>query len=251
VSGSHHATWLLARSTEPDGREGPGGFLFAPATEFTIGRTWNTVGMRGSGSETITAKGIFVPQHRTILGQEAPIKYPGELADITPIAPLSRCLGTSVMIGIVEGLLEIVIGENSRRPIALTKFNRKVDSAVYCASVGEAASQIFAAKALVEKMMREIDLFLIEGRELDYQHRAMNRGFVALCARMLRKAADQLMDMLGSSGFAMTTPGQRYWRDYCNVARHVSYMPDVGMEVYGRALLGVPIEDNIVHPATV
>lgn len=251
VSGSHHARWLLARVTEPDGREGPGGFIFAPATDFTIERNWNSVGLRGSGSETIAAKDMFVPQRRTILGPEVPPKYPGELADITPIAPLSRCLGTSVMIGIVEGLLEIAIGDNSSRPIALTKFKRKVDSSVFCASVGEAASQIFAAKALVESMMREIDRILVERRQLDYTSRAAFRGLVAISARMLRTAADHLMDMLGSSGFSMTAPGQRYWRDYCTVARHVSYMPDVGMEVYGRQLLGFPIEENVVAPAAI
>jgi alkylation response protein AidB-like acyl-CoA dehydrogenase len=155
------------------------------------------------------------------------------------------------MIGILEGLLEIVIGENSNRPIALTKFKRKTDSAVFCASVGEAASQISAAKALIETMMREIDQILRERSQLDYKNRAAYRGFVALSARMLRLAADHLMDMLGSSGFAMAMPGQRYWRDYCTVARHVSYMPDVGMEVYGRQLLGFPIEDNVVAPATI
>ena len=35
------------------------------------------------------------------------------------------------------------------------------------------------------------------------------------------------------------------WRDSATAGRHAVIMPSVNQEVYGKALLGVPLEDNI------
>jgi 3-hydroxy-9,10-secoandrosta-1,3,5(10)-triene-9,17-dione monooxygenase len=256
ASGSYHADWFLAAATEPDGGEKSGGMFIAPASEFTIEHTWNTAGLKGTGSETIRATDLFVPAHRmmlykTITERGSPDSHYDEITDHWTMVPMVRAAGIGVLIGMLEGLLEVVIGDNSKRPLAQTKFRRKSDSAVFVAGIGEAASKIFAAKALMEKTMAEIDALAIEKRQMSYSNRVLNRGFAAISVRLLREAADGLVDALGSSGFLTANIGQRYWRDFSTGVRHVSFLSDPGMEVFGRALLGVPIEDNITPPSYV
>jgi hypothetical protein len=126
------------------------------------------------------------------------------------MVPMVRPAGIGVLIGMLEGLLEVVIGDNSKRPLVQTKFQRKTDSAVFAASIGEAASKIFTAKALMEKAMSKIDALAVEKCQMSYSNRARKRGFAALSVRLLREAADGLVDALGSSGFLTANPGQRY-----------------------------------------
>jgi alkylation response protein AidB-like acyl-CoA dehydrogenase len=47
----------------------------------------------------------------------------------------------------------------------------------------------------------------------------------------------------GAESFAQTSPIQRHWRDANIAARHAGLNTVVGLEIFGRALLGV--EDEI------
>lgn len=64
-SGSEHATWaFLGGPVIKDGRPVDFGSFLIPRTEYTIDDVWNVVGLRGTGSNTIVVKDVFVPRHR-------------------------------------------------------------------------------------------------------------------------------------------------------------------------------------------
>ena len=66
-SGCDHATWVLL-----------GGFVIAggkpvdfrtfllPIRDYTIDDVWDTVGLRGTGSNDIVVDDVFVPEHRSL-----------------------------------------------------------------------------------------------------------------------------------------------------------------------------------------
>lgn len=58
-------------------------------------------------------------------------------------------------------------------------------------------------------------------------------------AEHITTAIDDLLYAHGSGGFAESSPLQRYWRDSNIAARHAFVLPEVGLEIYGKALLGV------------
>ncbi len=72
ISGVHFADWALACAAVP--AEGPQDpdvrpevrFFAVPRTDFTIEDSWFTVGMRGTGSDTLVLADAFVPEHRTL-----------------------------------------------------------------------------------------------------------------------------------------------------------------------------------------
>jgi alkylation response protein AidB-like acyl-CoA dehydrogenase len=55
--------------------------------------------------------------------------------------------------------------------------------------------------------------------------------------KMSLKAIDLLMDVQGASGFALSNPIQRVWRDANTAARHGFNLVGIKREIYGRTLL--------------
>ncbi|MGH1551271.1 acyl-CoA dehydrogenase family protein [Streptomyces sp. L7] len=72
ISGVHFADWALACAAVPT--EGPVDpdarpevrFFDVPRADFAIEDSWFTVGMRGTGSDTLLLTDAFVPDHRTL-----------------------------------------------------------------------------------------------------------------------------------------------------------------------------------------
>ncbi len=64
-SGSEHATWVVVGGPViKDGRPVDFGSFLIPRSEYEIDDVWNVVGLRGTGSNTIVVKDVFVPRHR-------------------------------------------------------------------------------------------------------------------------------------------------------------------------------------------
>src|ERR1700761_1561493 len=68
ASGAYHADWALLGATVTDGpeQEVDGGMCAIPMNQLHLEQSWYTVGMRGTGSDTVVGQNVFVPQHRVI-----------------------------------------------------------------------------------------------------------------------------------------------------------------------------------------
>jgi alkylation response protein AidB-like acyl-CoA dehydrogenase len=254
-SGSHHAEWMYCVIGEPDGGQGPGGGFVAPISDFKIEHTWRVVGMKGTGSDTLIAKDLFVPSDRVYLMKNGLVgnRMPGQklcaaVTDRWPVFALLRSKALGVLVGIAEGLLEQVIADKGKRPILYTTYTRKIDSAVFRAGVGKAAAQVRTARHLMDHSTSTLDEAALENREPTYEERGRSRGDAALAVHLLMEAVDSLMNLAGSSGFALESSTQRYWRDFSVGSRHAVLLPDMGFEVSGGILLGLEPEKNIAPP---
>ncbi|HEX9175335.1 MAG TPA: acyl-CoA dehydrogenase family protein, partial [Mycobacterium sp.] len=64
-SGCDHATWtFVGGPVIKDGRPVDFGSFLIPRTEYQIDDVWHVVGLRGTGSNTLVVKDVFVPRHR-------------------------------------------------------------------------------------------------------------------------------------------------------------------------------------------
>ncbi|MFE3044802.1 acyl-CoA dehydrogenase family protein [Kitasatospora indigofera] len=85
ASGVDFADWVLLAAWEGRGAERRARVLAVPAGDLGVLDTWDSPGMRGTGSNSVLAESVHVPYHRTFL-----------LADLTagrPGAGLPRCHG--------------------------------------------------------------------------------------------------------------------------------------------------------------
>jgi 3-hydroxy-9,10-secoandrosta-1,3,5(10)-triene-9,17-dione monooxygenase len=109
--------------------------------------------------------------------------------------------------------------------------------------IAETALKIDSAWFQVMRAAAEVEDTAAAGKQMDYVARARVRGVVGYAVKLIREAIDALASIGGASGFADSSPLQRMWRDASIATRHAFITTDPGLEIYGRALLGV--EGNI------
>ena len=64
-SGCDHATWaFLGGPVIKDGKPVDFGSFLIPRSEYRIDDVWHVVGLKGTGSNTVVVKDVFVPRHR-------------------------------------------------------------------------------------------------------------------------------------------------------------------------------------------
>jgi alkylation response protein AidB-like acyl-CoA dehydrogenase len=239
-SGSHHSDWALCRVAQDKVMM----IAAVPLSDLAIENTWQVAGMRGTGSDTLIAKDVRVPADRVCLASEMVRPKDGtegyvvELTDRFGYVPFLRSKALGVLVGIAEGLLEAAMSM-ADKPLLTTTYERKRDSAVFQAKVGEAAAKINAAKLVMYDGAGSNDRAAADGRSLDYAERSTNRGNVGVAIDLLTSAVDMLMTLSGSSAFANSNRAQRFWRDFGVSSRHIAFSVDASYEIYGRYKLGV------------
>src|SRR5271155_993088 len=75
ASGSHHSEWAQLMVV-PDDAPIPG-FAIVPMSDVQIENTWNVAGLRGTGSDTIVATDVVVPESRVhIMTEPLGVRHP-------------------------------------------------------------------------------------------------------------------------------------------------------------------------------
>ncbi len=251
ASGCWHSSWgsLTGQIEDDTNNVVDRVTAFAPISEFEIEDTWFVAGMCGTGSNTLVAKDVFVPDHRVLSmtkiskGESSARRHSGEPSDSYAFIAATALIGLSPVIGIAQAMLEKVIGGTRTRGITFTTYTRQADAPVVQHRIAEAALKIDSAWLQVMRAATEVEDTARAENQMDYVARARVRGIVGYGARLIREAIDALMSIGGASGFADSSPLQRLWRDASIATRHALLATDPGLEIYGRALVGA--EGNI------
>ncbi|WP_236949438.1 acyl-CoA dehydrogenase family protein [Mycolicibacterium goodii] len=244
ASGSPHADWagVGVAVDKADGEPPEMMFAFVPRSEMRLEDTWHTVGMRGSGSNTWAGEDIFVPEHRLM-----PV---GGVVEPSPLEeePVYRLpvgtVGTMTVMGTVLGLgrvaLQYTIGKASSKGLQHTFIARQSDSVGVQMQIAEAALKIETARLHVYQATDDLAEATLHPETLDYALRARVRGLAGYAAQQVLEAIQTLLSVHGSGSFAESNPMQRIWRDANVAARHAGLNTAIGLEVFGKSLLGVP-----------
>jgi alkylation response protein AidB-like acyl-CoA dehydrogenase len=254
ASGCRQAKWGQwgIKIAHSDGSCVPGNFCYIPMAELRIEDTWHVPGMQGTGSDTVIAEDIFVPERRVVHAAKS-YNYvePGKVRYGAPsdyFAQISFVHRTSagVLLGAAEGLLETVCEAAKVKPMVGTTLVRQIDSGAVVRDLGEAAAKLITARSLIEGAAHELDLAALERRVMSELERARNKLQASYAVQIMDEAVQSLMFVAGSGAFNYSSPASRYWRDFNVASRHFAYIPVVAFEAYGRSLLGVA--PNIVPP---
>jgi alkylation response protein AidB-like acyl-CoA dehydrogenase len=252
ASGSWHADWALVGIVVPDqaGKPVDQALAFIPMSELSIKETWFVTGMKGTGSNTILAEDVFVPRHRLhsvprAIENEYATEHTGEALYRSSFIPVLTLILAGPQLGLGRAALRFVIDKAPKRGIAYTKFERQIDSTAFQLQIANAATLVDTAHLHAFRAAADIDDAAAAGEKLSYVRRARVRADTAYAITKVREAIDVLVSAHGASSFADVSPLQRIWRDSNIAGRHAVVDPLVNQEVYGKALLGIPYEDNI------
>jgi alkylation response protein AidB-like acyl-CoA dehydrogenase len=239
ASGVDISTWVMVGGMAQDAGAPEWLFCLIPPGEYQVRDTWHTIGMRGTGSNTIVTDNVFVPAARVLkLTDLRDGTGPGGAINDAPIyhtlffhyAPLTFAIP---MLGAARGAYE-----HFRE---WTRGRRAMDGS----SVAEKASiQVRMARAAADLDAAE----LLLRRMASVPHAADARS-PQLLARSVRDVArvseitvsaiDTIIAMCGTAGFTSSHPVQRAWRDIHLASMHISLNPETNFAHYGRMELGL------------
>ncbi|MFE7750257.1 acyl-CoA dehydrogenase family protein [Streptomyces sp. NPDC057428] len=242
ASGCHHAEWgvLGVPLACPDGEGSVPGLALVRTSDLAIEKTWDMAGMRGTGSDTFVADGVFIPHHRARnladvaasveQGREPLYRVPPGSVTLTSMAPL---LGAAR--AVLQLTLETVEGG---KPMGMSLHARLADSPSVQASLAEAATLIDSASLHLMRSAEAVDAAAASSAAPTLLERARVRMDVGHASTCLRQAVQLLLTVNGASGFSRAKVIQRHWRDLKTGARHPTLNPGLAREMYGRALVG-------------
>lgn len=245
ASGIWHASWAIASAVLEDGPVA----LLVPREDFKIVDEWHMAGMRSTGSNRFVVEDAFVPDHRVL--RLGPLVGGSNVTPATAAAYRTAIVPTLVLmvagpqLGLGRAALSHVVDAAGDKGIAFTSFARQRDSVGFQLQIAEAATALDTAELHAYRAADALDQHAIDAVYPAELLRARYRADAAVAARSVNRALETLMTAHGSSGFADASPLQRIWRDASVAARHGMLIPQVNLEIYGAALVGV---ENTVSP---
>jgi len=201
-------------------------------------------GMKGTGSNTVIAKDVFVPDHRIMSASQCmqgtpPTPYKDEVLYRCAFIPVASLILVGPVMGLSKRALEFVIEKAPKRSISYTFYKTQTESPSFQLSVAKASMLVDTVWLHALRAANDIWTAASEGRFPSYTERARVRMDTGYVAETARHAMDVLLSAHGASSFAEVSPLQRMWRDLETCTRHAVISPEISSEVYGKALLGI------------
>jgi alkylation response protein AidB-like acyl-CoA dehydrogenase len=251
ASGSNHADWAVLGVKLGDNPDGSPilGLGLIPMSDLSIKQTWYVAGMRASGSNTLVADNVFVPDHRIQkyddMANEDYLRTPSENNDWASFIPVAELILVGAQIGLAREAINITIEKGGKKNVAYTVWTEAKNSPAHQIALAEAVSMADEAWLLVARACADIDLAAARHEKLDMLTRARIRMDTGRAAKLCRESINRLMSVNGAASFANVNALQRIWRDSEISSRHAFVMPEVASHIYGRALFGI---EEIVQP---
>jgi alkylation response protein AidB-like acyl-CoA dehydrogenase len=226
------------------------GLSLMPIEAVTIEDTWFMAGMKGTGSNTVVARDVFVPEHRFLpyppaFAGQYRTEHLDEVVYRAALVPVTILILAGSQLGVARAALDHAVAKAGTRGITHTTFATQSQSAGFQMLVADAAMKIDTASLHAFRAADDLDRAAAEGRHPDLRERARVRMDTALTAKYCREAVELLVQAHGTSSLADVNRMQRLWRDVHVASHHAITEWQVNLEVYGKAMLGV--EPNITH----
>lgn len=232
-SGVDPATWnMLAVMVRDGDRVVDHRMCLVPRSDYEIVDDWHVVGMRSTGSKSVRAKDIFVPEHRALSMYLARggTEYPGARTNPNPLyrVPLSalgsHCL-SAAGVGNAQAALELTIEAIKERSTNYTGMRMRDFQAVQL-RVARAGAQVDAARLSIRTDCLDAERIAHEGRAPTLEEKLRFKRNVAWAMEQCTEAVDSLHALAGANGIYDRYPIQRLFRDQHALSAHIGFSWD-------------------------
>ncbi|MDR3497851.1 MAG: acyl-CoA dehydrogenase family protein [Parvibaculum sp.] len=245
-SGVHLAHWNLLGVLLPDEK---GDFVrpslaLMPIEDCKILNDWNTIGLRGSGSSSVTVEDVFVPWERIVdtfacIGGDYKGGFQDQALYRCAFNPLDAIILKFATVGLGQAMLEEVLSQIPSRKILLTHHDKQAEAAVTHLQLGEASGRIEAAQLMVAKCCAEVDAWAEKGEFMPFAERAKTRLYTGIAGQLLWEGVDLLASAGGGSFARADNRLSRIWQDLRVANMHAMANSASNYELYGRILCGL------------
>lgn len=200
--------------------------------------SWDTTGLRGSGSHDYVLEDLFVPQDWSFVVGEAVNELSNPMYRF-PTIPF--CQLAAITLGIARSSIELV------REMATTKRRGSLllrDDPALQFKVAEAEAITGSARAYVKDIVRDILDTLQAGQELSWDQRSRFRLACTYAVDGSTRAVDMMYKLAGGSAIYKPNQLDRNLRDIHTAGTHIRFS-DLTYIDAGRMLLGLEPDDAL------
>jgi 3-hydroxy-9,10-secoandrosta-1,3,5(10)-triene-9,17-dione monooxygenase len=249
-SGCDHAQWVFLGGLVI-GEEGtPVDFrtFLLPRTDYVIEDVWDTIGLRGTGSNDIIVRDVFVPEYRTLSFMDTGRCYgPGQQLNDAPLykLPFASVFSCSIavpILGMAQGAYDAYVGWTKDRVRASTG-GKAADDSFNQLRIAESAAQLDGAVLQMERNIAEQLGYAERGERIPMSLRVRVRRDQVNATAAGIASVDRLFESAGGRALRSGTPIQRFWRDAHAGRVHAINDPEKVRVMYGQYELGLKVQD--------
>ncbi|MBI4608896.1 MAG: acyl-CoA dehydrogenase family protein [Candidatus Rokubacteria bacterium] len=244
-SGVDAAEWNMLAVTVRDGdRVVDHRMCLVPRSDYEIVDDWHVLGMRSTGSKSVRAADLFVPEHRALCMYLARggSQFPGASVNPNPLyrVPLSalgsHCLAAAG-VGNAQAALELTVEAIMDRSTSYTAMRMRDFQPVQL-RVARAGAQIDGARLIIRTDCLEAQRIAEENRAPTIEEKLRFKRNVAYAMELCTEAVDTLHALAGANGVYDRHPIQRLFRDQHALAGHIGFSWDAQGAPWGLVVLG-------------
>lgn len=219
VSGSHEAHWFFFMPEIVDAG-GAQRFMFLPAAQTEVLDTWHTLGMRGTGSDDVAVRDVFVPERFT--APVAPLEksgsaYRGPLYRLTVWFPIG--LLAPPALGIARAAIDELIELAGAKTPSFTT-SALAGRHVAQRHVAEAEATLDAGRAYLYETFRDGWKSALEGASLTLDQKRRIQLATTHAVTCAAKAVDLVHAAAGTSSIRSEHKLQQHFRDVHTITQH-------------------------------
>jgi 3-hydroxy-9,10-secoandrosta-1,3,5(10)-triene-9,17-dione monooxygenase len=255
ASGSTYATHMMGVALDPDQQKQ---IFIVPASQVTHLDDWGggrTLGLGGSGSNSIRISDVFVPAHRMqpYVWKDYEIEpdgTPGYQIHGNPMY-LARTLTlfwgelAAIMVGAARGMLDEYERLIRERPTSFPPPMPRIESLDYLRWFGEILAIIDTAEhallGATEEYMQCCRSWAETGEQFTVLQDARLRDVVTYAAKLATQAIQMMFDTGGSNATQTGSRLMRYYRDAAMFRTHIAAQYDAVWLSTGRVYFGGPL----------
>ena len=246
-SGVQHANWDLLGVPiyDKDGNVVDEGLALIPMSKVEILNDWDTMALRGTGSNTVRVRDVFVEADWILpFGKFRRENFTQpHYADQWQFRTTATAEGSVHLaysgLGAAQAALEVFQESLGKGGIQYTQYTKKSEAPVIHIAIAEASARIDAARTLACRAVDEIEAAARSGEIIDPMHSARIRRDTGLMVSLLWEGVDRLASVSGGSFLGSHNLLSRCWRDIRAGTMHGAITPATVMESYGRMLCGL------------
>jgi 3-hydroxy-9,10-secoandrosta-1,3,5(10)-triene-9,17-dione monooxygenase len=244
-SGVDAADWNMLAVIVRDGeRVVDHRICLVPRSDYEIVDDWHVLGMRSTGSKSVRATDVFVPEHRALSMYVARggAEFPGARINGNPLyrVPLgalgSHCLA-GAGVGNAQAAVELTVEAIQERSTSYTAMRMRDFQAVQL-RVAEAGASVDAARLVIRTDCLDAQRIAEEERVPSMEEKLRFKRNVAYAMKLCTEAVDTLHTLAGANGIYDRYPIQRLFRDQHALSGHIGFSWDAQAAPWGLVALG-------------
>jgi alkylation response protein AidB-like acyl-CoA dehydrogenase len=245
ASGIDHCPWAAVAANVPRDGQVPDFTMFLlPRRDYQIRDVWRAPGLKGTGSNTIVADGLFVPAHRA--ARFADLSTTASIGQRINPSWIYRLAMTSVVhysvagpvIGMARGGLEGFLDHVRGRDTLIEKKKLQGMTNIQLRAA-EASAEIFSAQAIYDADLAMMRDAAQADRDLTKEEHWRIRRNCGYIGTLCKQATRRLAEALGGSGLSEDHRVHMAMADTHAASAHMAVSWDIGGIPYGKLLLGL------------